>query len=295
MQHLRWSLVVALGVGTMGAAWADDAKASAQKEAEAAKSAIAREFHGIANSYGVGEPPEGRQPPRLVLTDGIELAPKSFESIMGPWGHHANTDASTTGLSADGKVAWFAADATFWDLCGMQECQHDPPVATAHCTAVYEDSPNGWQPLVVSFARVLSAKEEAAAKKQPPPAIARKVDRGAEDVAKQFEADLATAATLAKAVSERADVVLYGSALKERFVGGAKVRAQLLKWKLGFKIRDGVLAGLTSNKAVAWMVANVDAAKPGDKSSTGYRLFAVYEKAASGWRAVQLTFSIPSK
>jgi ketosteroid isomerase-like protein len=298
MQLLRWSLVVALGVGAVGVARAGDAKQTDLKKADPstrAKDAIESEFGNIANAYGVGTPPEGRRPPRVAIADDLELAPDSFDTIMGPWGHHANVEQEVVGLSADGKAGWIAAETTFWDLCGMQECQHAPPVATAHGAALYEDSAHGWQPVAWDFARVLSAREEAAARKRPAPAIARKIDPDAQDVAKQFEADLATAAALAKAISDRPDVVLYGSASKERFVGAAAVRARLLKWKLGYKVRDGVLAGLTSNKAAAWLVSNVDAAKPGDKASTAYRLFAIYEKAPSGWRIVQLTFAVPSK
>lgn len=272
-----------LGVGAAGTARADDAKQQ-----------IERELASLSNAYGVGDMPAARQPPRVAVADSVEVAPRSLETIMGPWGHHATTGPAIVGLSGDGAVGWVAMDVKFWDLCGMEECRRDPAVAVAHGAALFEASAHGWQPVVWDFARVLSAKEEAAAKKQPPPPIAHAIERGAEDVAKQFEADLASAAALAKAVSERPDAVLYGSALKERFVGGAAVRAQLIKWKLGFKVRDGVLGGLTSNKAVAWMIANVDAAKPGDKAPTAYRLLAVYEKAASGWRIVQLTFAIPS-
>lgn len=55
-----------------------------------------------------------------------------------------------------------------------------------------------------------------------------------------------------------------------------------------------MIAGVTTSKTVAWLVANVDAVRPGDKVATAYRLLAIYEKTGSTWRIVQLNFSIPS-
>jgi ketosteroid isomerase-like protein len=54
-----------------------------------------------------------------------------------------------------------------------------------------------------------------------------------------------------------------------------------------------VQAGLTSNHAVAWVAANVDAIsqkKPTDKP-VPYRVLFLYEKAGAGWKLVQAHFS----
>jgi hypothetical protein len=263
--------------------------------ADDAAQALKQELANLANSYGVGEPPKGREPPRIAIDDRITIGPTSFDQIMGPWGHHGNGSSPVVGMTADGKVGWIAMELSFSSLCGMATCMHDPPVAEAHGTALFERGPQGWQPIAWDFARVLPGKEEAIAKQHPPAAIARSIAAGADDVVREVSAALATPAALAKLVSDRPDVVLYGSARKERFVGGAAARAKLLAWKLQLELRDGVLAGLTTDKAAAWLVANVDATGPGDKRATAYRLFAICEKTPAGWRVVQLSFSIPNE
>lgn len=266
---------------------------SARADADAPDE-LRAELANLANSYGVGDPPKAA-PPRVAIDDHITIAPDSFDRIMGPWGHHGNGWSPVAGTTADGKVGWIAMELSFSDLCGMQQCMHDPPVAEAHGTALFERGARGWQPVVWDFARVLPGKEEAAAKRHPPAAITRAVGASADEVVSQVAAALATPAALARLVSDRKDVVLYGSAKKERFVGGPAVRAKLLAWKLALTPRDGVLAGLTTDKAVAWMVLNVDATGPADKHATAYRLFAICEKTPTGWRIVQLSFSIPNE
>jgi len=91
----------------------------------------------------------------------------------------------------------------------------------------------------------------------------------------------------------RKDVVLYGSELSERTVGGDNVKAKLAAWKLAFKVRDGIQAGLTASKTVAWVAANVDATSlknPKDKP-TPYRALFLYEKTAGTWQIVHAHFS----
>jgi hypothetical protein len=104
---------------------------------------------------------------------------------------------------------------------------------------------------------------------------------------------LADPQKLAASVDDRKDAVLFGSEPKERFVGTKDVRATLLRWKLAFQVRDGVAAGLTSSKSVAWVAANVDA-RPSDKpaaKATPYRATLVYEKIEGTWKLVVLQFS----
>ena len=288
MKLLKWPVVQVVVLVVLGCAaspaLADDRAGEVEKELD-----------NLVLGEGLGVPPEGRKPPRMVIADNITIAPASYDGLLGGWGHHGSGKSAVVGIAGDGKAAWIAMDLTFEELCGMQECMHDPPLALAHGTALFEPGPHGWQPLVWDFARILGAKEEVRARRSPPAPITRMIDPGADDVVHQLEAALADAAALARAVSDRKDVVLYGSALKERFVGGAAVRAQLAKWKLGFKLRDGVFAGLTTGKTVAWIVANVDAARQGDKAATAYRMLSIWEKAGTGWRCVQLSFSIPSQ
>lgn len=116
----------------------------------------------------------------------------------------------------------------------------------------------------------------------------------AAEVVALFERSLAAPADLAASVSTRKDVVLYGSEMKERYVGGAKVRAQLKKWNLAFEVRDGIQAGVTSNKKVTWVAANVDGrpAKKPTARAIPYRVLFIYEQTGTNaWQLVQAHFS----
>jgi hypothetical protein len=230
--------------------------------------------------------------PRFVFkVDGVATAPEAYEDYA------SSTDPvsvynDVVGHAVDGKAAWVAVDVDYFPICGMAECMHQPPAARGHATLVYDGATKP-RPIAWHVAYAVTGKEQAkaAAKGTLPDALPRKIDAGAEDVAKQFEATVGDAKALAKTVSDRKDVVLYGSELAERYVGGAKVRAQLLKWGLAFKVRDGVQAGVTASKTVAWVAANVDAGKPGDKKPTPYRALFVYEKHDAAWQVVQIHFS----
>jgi hypothetical protein len=88
--------------------------------------------------------------------------------------------------------------------------------------------------------------------------------------------------------------VLYGSASEERTVGGAAVKKKLLGWNLKLAVKDGIHAGVTANKALAFVAANIGATslkKPTAKPSP-YRLLAIYEKSATGWKLVVAHFSV---
>lgn len=280
MQPAVWAVVTICALG-------------APARADDATQALKQELGNLADT-GLGVAPEGRAPPQVVIHDRVILAPPSYDGILGPWAHHGVVAAPVIGTTADGKVAWIATDLGFFELCGMAGCQRDPPIAETHATALFERGPHGWQPIAWDFARVLPGKEEALAKQHPPAAIPRAIAAGADDVVRQVTAALGSPAALAKLVSDRKDAVLYGSARKERFVGGAAARAKLLAWKLPLVLRDGVAAGLTSDKAAAWLVANVDATAPGARP-TAYRLFAICERTPAGWRIVALNFSIPNE
>lgn len=202
---------------------------------------------------------------------------------------------STVAVAADGKAAWIAADVATYEPCGDETCPRIPEPAAHHHLTIVLDNQGGWKPVAWHVADTWTAREQAAAMKRGamPTGLERRVLPGAEDAVKLFESSLGDPKVLAATVSKRADVVLYGSDLKERYVGGKKVAATLAKWNLGFKLRDGVQAGVTGAGNVAWVAANVDARsmkKPG-AAATPYRVMFVYEKAAAGWQLVQAHFS----
>ncbi|HVK85767.1 MAG TPA: nuclear transport factor 2 family protein [Kofleriaceae bacterium] len=199
--------------------------------------------------------------------------------------------------SADGKTAWLAADVKGVPQdgeCAPGPCppNRDPAL---HVSGVIEQTGKGWSWLAWHVAAPVTGKHQAAIVKQAvmPDAIPRAIT-GAEGVVALFETTILESRTLAGTVSDRKDVVLYGSESAERYVTGAKVKAQLTKWQLGFAVRDGVQAGLSANKQVAWVAANVDARslkRPKDKPLP-YRVLFVYEKAGDAWKLVLLHFSV---
>jgi hypothetical protein len=248
-------------------------------------------FLSISRTSGLAMPPEGLAPPRFVAADGIFVSPKSYEEISGGWTEVASTVHPQSATAKDGAASWIALDFRFGHVCGMASCMHDPPDAYAHGVALFQVDKGAARPVAWDVARIAKPKELATAKGKPLAAIPAGIDAGAEEPVKQLVAALADPAALGKLVSDRKDAVLFGSELAERYVGGATVRTTLAKWKLAFKVHDGVQAGLTASKTVAFVAANVDAAAAGAKLATPYRMFAILEKSGADWKLVALSFA----
>jgi hypothetical protein len=201
--------------------------------------------------------------------------------------------------AADGKSVWVAAElAVPMQPCNGMDLPDCPkgwhPDNEAHASALF-DGANADHPLLLHAAESISASEQAKAlaNKVVPNTLERRIGACAEDAVKLFESTLADPKAFAKTVSDRKDVVLYGSEQSERFVGGAKVRAALDKWHLALTVRDGVQAGATASKTVVWIAANVDArnaTKP-KEPATPYRMSAIYERTGDAWRVVLVHFS----
>jgi hypothetical protein len=254
--------------------------------------AMRSETANLAMPYGMDDKIEGK--PRFAFkADGFAVSPTELSDMAPGSGVPFVASHEVVSHAIDEKSAWLAMDLEYYAPCGMESCAHDPPVGNGHITALF-DSSSGWHPIAWHHADTVTGKDQAKAlaKGTSPEAIPRKIDAGADPVAKKFEATIGDPKAFAKTVSQRNDVVLYGSELAERFVGGDNVRAQLAKWKLSLKVRDGVQAGIASSKTVAWVAANLDATRPGDKKPTPYRALFVYEKHDdTGWDVVQLHFS----
>ncbi len=234
-----------------------------------------------------GDKDKDVKPPRvLITTTAIKIDPKHDEL---PGGGMTSVQRPVVAISTDGKSAWFAAEIAPMAICGEGDCSKVHSNPDGHVTALFD----GGQPVVLHTGNLIKDKElaKAVAEGSRPTPIARSIS-GAEEAVKQFEATMGDPEALAKTVSNRADVVLFGNDLGDRVVGGASVRSTLQKWKLGLKLRDGILAGVTSSKAVAWVVANVDARGPKKTDvATPYRLQLIYEKTGTSWQLVQLHFS----
>jgi hypothetical protein len=264
--------------------------------ASAGPSSPADAIFGLLESVATdGTAASGIAPAQFQFAqDGSFRSPGGFDEPQGATGV-VEAKKRIYAVAADKKSAWVAADLAQWGYCG--DCgmrSNDKVDAWAHGTMLVELGPT-WRPLawhegytVTDAAQAKALKQGVALPELPPQ------DAGDEEpVVELFMATLGDPAAMAKTVSDRKDVVLYGSNLPERYVGGAAVRAQLTKWGLAFKLRDGVHAGLTSSKTVAWVAANLDATiakKPKSKPSP-YRALFIYEKQGDAWRLVQAHFS----
>ncbi len=292
--RLATTLTLALAFGSASALADDDqdghdgydratADGLLQATAEATSGVAAPHMKAPRFAFGIHFPHEAPATVEDVKGgDEVDIASVNLRAKSG----------NTVAYSTDGTAAWVAADLGASAPCGMASCMHDKP-DPMHATALY-DKAGGWQPVTWLMSRIYGGSEQAKALAAGVKLfeIARKID-GAEDVVKQFEATIGDAKALAATVSARKDVVLYGSDLGERYVGGAQVRAKLIAWALAFKVRDGIQAGVTSSKTVAWVAANVDASSakhPKDKP-VPYRMLFVYEKTAGAWQLVQAQFS----
>lgn len=201
-----------------------------------------------------------------------------------------------TALSSDGKAAWVAADVKGVpqpDECAPEPCRPNTD-APHHATGLLEKGAKGWTWVAWHIARPVEAKEEAALRDKVKVEKLDKTIAGAEDAVAVFEASLADPKAFAASVSDRKDVVLYGSSSAERTVGGAKVRTKLASWNLKFTVIDGIQAGVTANKTVAFVAANVDAMslRAPSRPASPYRVLAIYEKTGPTWKLVQANFSV---
>ena len=194
--------------------------------------------------------------------------------------------------SGDKHTGWLATDADEYGYCGADECAKEPPIALHHVAIVFDD---GGQPIVWHDVVAVADKDQAKALRKGVTLtpMSEKIEPGAEDAVKLFESSIGDAKALAATVSARKDVVLFGSAPAERFVGGAAVKAQLGKWNLVMTVRDHVHAGVASNGNVAWVAAKLDArpAKNAKAKPSPYRALFVYEKTGGAWQLVQASFS----
>lgn len=194
---------------------------------------------------------------------------------------------ATVGFASSGTEAFVSGEIREFGDCGSGGRNCGVTLGWLHGAFLVEKSPFGWRPTVWNRSNL----------DNPAPADTADLPRklgGADDAVKLFESTLGDPKAFAKTVSDRKDAVLLGSAKGERFVGGAKIRAKLAAWNLALQVRGGIQAGLSQNNSFAWVAANVDA-RPAkgakDKPPAPYRLLAIYEKTAGGWKLVSVSFS----
>lgn len=220
-------------------------------------------------------------------------APVSADALTEDFDVGFEDAQRVVGFSANGEAAWIAADLTTFEVCGDETCPRKPRVAGRyHATALFAGR-GAWQPVMWHVSYLFDTKEYAAAVKRGAPDRVDDRTGYTDDVVELFRSTIGDPAAMAKTVSPRADVVLYGTDRKERVVGGKKVAAALQKWGLALTVRDGLQAGTTASGTVAWIAANVDArpSKRPAAASTPYRVTVIYEQTRAGWKAVVVHFS----
>jgi hypothetical protein len=228
--------------------------------------------------------------PDLVITSsGVDRNFKDWTTLGGP--DIGDDLKHVLANAADGKSAWIAIDLGGPMMCGMGNCDKQWKAARAkafkHATMLFD----GARPMLVHFVDTVADAEVAKHLDAKPPEVPAGIAKDAEPVVAQLRGVLADPKAFAATVSDRADVVLYGSDPGERAVGGAAVRATWLKWGLALTARGGISAGVTASKTVAWVVLGVDARAKTDKRATPYTMSAIYEKQGSAWKLVQAHFS----
>jgi ketosteroid isomerase-like protein len=175
----------------------------------------------------------------------------------------------------------------------MEECPKNEKGKLFHVTALFEQAGN--KPIAWHIAQTITAKEQtkAMAGGVELRTFEAGIDKGAEDPAKLFATTIGDGKALSATVSDRKDVVLYGSDPAERFVGGAKVKAQLAKWNLVLEPTSGIQAGVAKSGTIAWVAANVNAMpKKGSKAKpVPYRALFIYERTGTAWKLVNAHFS----
>lgn len=282
-------MVIGLSVGLISAS----ERADARRE-------LADELADMLASYAGGYSTQP-QPPKFAFVEfGALVAPVTVAEVHIKFGGAGlRAEAADVGIAADKKSAWITAKLEEMIIgCGAAPCPEPtqmPEPERRHATALAEKVGDDWQITASHVALMVDSKQQQQAlKKGVMPDELEPSVAGAEDVVKLFESTLGDPNRFAASVSARNDVVLLGSEPDERTVGGAAVRAQLLAWRLAFKVRDGVVAGKTASKTVAYVAANVDArprARPKARPMP-YRLLAIYEKTGTAWQIVMAHFSV---
>jgi SnoaL-like domain len=287
MKSIATGIVVAMSLGAITDAHAQ--KHSAADEIVALLQTLS--YHAIGDN--TKKVPDGTKPLRIAIGPygGVNASPGAYPE-PDPYpvaGISARVKQNPVALSSDAKSGWVTADVQGKWPCAVIGCKEN--TTTFHATMVFEaDRP--WHPVALDLANPHSGKD--AAKLGAPPAITRQIDAGAEEAAKLFESTIGDVKALTATVSDRKEAVLFGSELAEKYVGTAAIKSTLTRWNLTFKVRDGVQAGVTSDKTLAWVAANVDAtsAKTPTAKPTPYVALFVYEKVDTTWRLVVAQFSV---
>ena len=233
--------------------------------------------------------------PHFAFTSNVTWeAPNSLEEAEFGLPAMTLADKSKTLVGfADPDTAFVSTYLAEFSSCPATGCAKATPESWLRATALFERTGGIWQPLAWAVTSPIPGDAQVAAMSDGivPDKIGRSTT-GADAVALLFETTIGDPKTFANTISTRKEAVLLGSELSERYTG-PKVKAQITSWNLGFKVRDGVHAGMSKSGKFAWVAANVDAVqgKRPKAKAIPYRAFAIYELVGTDWKLVQLQFS----
>jgi hypothetical protein len=232
--------------------------------------------------------------PRFAFTSNLTWDAPTLEEAMFGLPQITQLDKAKTVVGiVDPETAFVTANLGEFSNCPNTGCAKSSPESWLRATAVFEKVTGIWQPLAWSITSPIPGDSQVAAMAEGvvPDKIARSVT-GADAVALLFETTIADAKTFSATVSKRAETVMLGSELSERYIG-PQVAKQIKAWNLVFKVRDGLRAGVSKSGKVAWVAANVDAGqvKRPKAKPIPYRVFAIYELDGKDWKLVQLQFA----
>jgi ketosteroid isomerase-like protein len=232
--------------------------------------------------------------PRFAFTGNLTVEnPGSVRDVSRGLPTNTLADASTTQfVLEDPTTAIVSTQLAEHYGCTSANCASDSPDGWLRATALFEKADDGaWQPTAWSITpSIPSASQQDAIDDNVMPDKLARDTTGADEVAKLFESTCTNPKKFAATFSDRKEAVLFGSELPERYVGG-KAKAQITAWNFAFNVRDGLRAGMSKSGNVAWVAANVDGIPHGSTSKIPFRMFAIYEKTAAGWKVVQMQFS----
>jgi ketosteroid isomerase-like protein len=280
---MRWFASLTLLV--IVAAFAPSARAQAAPDAD-----VKAAFTAFVDSVAAGKVPSSVELFVGPSTDDNDAQPEDMAPIKKLFDKPKVTFAATV-LSPGGASAWVAAEIT-------GKVPHDGKIKkeSLRASAVLVKDGGAWS--------VRAAHISIAQKNEVPD------DCGAltyewefeRSVPKELEApvkavleaiDSSDTKKLLSFLSDDKKAFVYGSAPKEKFVGGAKIKGIFKKWNVGLLYWDHdnpdppSRAGATPDGNLLWMTA----ATMVPSMCTSYRTFIVLAKEPAGWRIVHQHYS----
>lgn len=198
--------------------------------------------------------------------------------------------------AADGKSVWIFAQ--------LRVMEYNPGTGPGfwvgyRVTELVAEKDGAWKLVAgnwtsgVADAEVNKRYAAEAAEAQPDGLVEGDADRGDATLA-ALVGDALRGQRLADLVSDRADLVVVGSAPKELVLGGKKWKGALAGWKNKLHLVGGVRAELAPSGTTGWAVATftIDKQARGKAYRIPFHLFVVLEKGAAGWQVVQAHLAV---